>query len=67
MNVKNIEKITPYKSSKNKKHQIKQMFNNIAKNYDFLNSSLSIGMDKIWRKRAIKEIQNIPKILSIYL
>ena len=43
--------VTPYKSSESKKKQVRNMFNNIAKNYDLLNSSLSIGMDKIWRKR----------------
>ena len=56
-----MTEVTPYKSSESKKKQVINMFNNIAKNYDCLNSSLSIGMDKIWRKRAIKEIQNIPK------
>ncbi len=30
------------------------MFNNIASTYDFLNHLLSMGIDKIWRKRAIR-------------
>ena len=37
------------------------MFDNIAKNYDFLNHSLSFGMDFYWRKRAIKQLTNNPK------
>lgn len=47
--------VTPYKSSsEGKKEQIQAMFNNIAPKYDFLNHSLSLGIDKIWRRRAIK-------------
>ncbi len=37
------------------------MFDNIAKNYDFLNHSLSFGLDFYWRKRAIKKLTNNPK------
>jgi demethylmenaquinone methyltransferase/2-methoxy-6-polyprenyl-1,4-benzoquinol methylase len=32
------------------------MFNNISKTYDFLNHFLSLGIDIIWRKQAIKEL-----------
>lgn len=46
--------VTPYKHSETgKKEQVAQMFNNIAHRYDFLNHFLSIGIDKIWRKKAI--------------
>ena len=37
------------------------MFNNIAESYDFLNHSLSLGMDNIWRKKAIRKLHNKPK------
>lgn len=48
----------PYKNSdKSKKEQVATMFNNIAHKYDFLNHTLSFGIDKIWRKKAIKELQ----------
>ena len=41
-----------------------EMFNNIAGRYDFLNHFLSLGIDKIWRKIAIKEvIANGPKTI----
>ncbi len=33
------------------------MFNNIAHSYDFLNHILSLNIDKIWRKKAIKLIK----------
>lgn len=43
------------------------MFNNISKRYDFLNHFLSLGIDKIWRKKAIKQLREIQpkKILDI--
>lgn len=33
------------------------MFNNISKKYDLLNHLLSLGIDIIWRKKAIKMLQ----------
>jgi len=52
------ENIKPYKnSSHSKKSQIALMFNNISKNYDFLNHFLSIGIDHIWRRRVISMIR----------
>jgi demethylmenaquinone methyltransferase/2-methoxy-6-polyprenyl-1,4-benzoquinol methylase len=46
--------VTPYKDSgKQKKQQVEQMFDNIAPRYDFLNHFLSLGIDKIWRRKAI--------------
>lgn len=47
--------ITPYSNSaKGKKEQVAEMFDNIAPKYDFLNHFLSFGIDKIWRRKAIK-------------
>src|SRR5687768_2056457 len=59
------ENITPYQSqSATKKEQVATMFNNISKTYDFLNHFLSLGIDIIWRKRAIKELKSIkPRII----
>lgn len=52
--------VTPYKNSEQqKKQQVEQMFDNIAHRYDFLNHFLSLGIDKLWRKKAIR-------ILSAY-
>jgi demethylmenaquinone methyltransferase/2-methoxy-6-polyprenyl-1,4-benzoquinol methylase len=51
------EKVTPYKNlNVSKKEQVATMFNNISKTYDFLNHFLSLGIDIIWRKKAIKEL-----------
>jgi demethylmenaquinone methyltransferase/2-methoxy-6-polyprenyl-1,4-benzoquinol methylase len=52
------KKIIPYKDSKQgKKEQVAQMFDNIAHKYDFLNHFLSLNIDKIWRKKAIKMLK----------
>ena len=58
-----MSKVTPYNSSESKKKQVSEMFDNIANSYDFLNHSLSLGMDNIWRKIAIKKLTNNPKII----
>lgn len=51
------EKITPYQSATiTKKEQVATMFNNISGTYDFLNHFLSVGIDIIWRKKAIREL-----------
>jgi demethylmenaquinone methyltransferase/2-methoxy-6-polyprenyl-1,4-benzoquinol methylase len=49
--------VTPYKNGNaTKKEQVATMFNNISRTYDFLNHFLSLGIDVIWRKKAIKEL-----------
>lgn len=51
--------VVPYKEKDSgKKQQVAEMFNNISKNYDFLNHFLSLGIDIIWRKKAIKFLKN---------
>ncbi|TKC07019.1 bifunctional demethylmenaquinone methyltransferase/2-methoxy-6-polyprenyl-1,4-benzoquinol methylase UbiE [Pedobacter frigoris] len=59
------ENITPYQSeTATKKEQVASMFNNISKTYDFLNHFMSLGIDIIWRKKAIRELKSLqPKIM----
>ena len=38
-----------------KKEKIQQMFDGIAPSYDKLNHILSLGVDKCWRRRALRE------------
>jgi len=53
--------VTPYKDSDHqKKQQVEQMFDNIAPKYDFLNHFLSLGIDKLWRKKAIRILSGYP-------
>ncbi len=47
--------VIPYKEkTESKKEQVATMFNNISKKYDFLNHFLSLGIDILWRKKAIR-------------
>ena len=53
-------KVTPYEhSSDSKKQQIEQMFDNISPKYDFLNRSLSLGIDVWWRKKMMRELKGL--------
>lgn len=58
-------KITPYTKDKtSKKEQVAKMFDAIAGRYDFLNHFLSLGIDIIWRKKAVREIAKVnPKMI----
>lgn len=47
------ENITPYNSDEKKSVQVERMFDNIAPAYDRLNHTLSFGIDKLWRRKAI--------------
>lgn len=57
--------VTPYKEdTAGKKQQVATMFNNISGTYDFLNHFLSLGIDVIWRKKAINSLKSIqPKMI----
>ena len=57
--------VTPYKeATTGKKQQVATMFDNISGTYDFLNHFLSLGIDIIWRKKAIKSLRSIkPKLM----
>ena len=46
-----------YNSSKSKKEQVEEMFDNVAANYDFLNRLLSFRIDVLWRKKVIKMLK----------
>lgn len=48
------EHVKPYTEEGSKKEQVADMFNNISGRYDFLNHFLSLGIDKRWRKKAVK-------------
>jgi len=50
--------VIPYKEkTEGKKEQVATMFNNISKKYDFLNHFLSMGIDILWRKKAIRMLK----------
>lgn len=52
--------VKPYKDAQSsKREQVEQMFDSIAPRYDFLNRFLSMGIDQIWRKKAINSLREI--------
>ena len=51
-----------------KKASVGSMFDNIAFRYDFLNHFMSFGIDRLWRKKAIRIISQThqnPDILDV--
>ena len=62
--MENSKVVKPYEAKGSKKTQVSNMFDNIAPYYDLLNRVLSLGIDKIWRKKAIKLLQaDQPKVV----
>lgn len=52
--------VKPYKDTQSsKREQVEQMFDSIAPKYDFLNRFLSMGIDQIWRKKAINSLKEV--------
>lgn len=50
--------VIPYKEKQSsKKEQVATMFNNISHKYDFLNHFLSLGIDILWRKKAVSMLK----------
>jgi demethylmenaquinone methyltransferase/2-methoxy-6-polyprenyl-1,4-benzoquinol methylase len=44
----------PYNDNETKGAQVERMFDGIAPRYDLLNHLLSLGIDRIWRRRVVK-------------
>jgi demethylmenaquinone methyltransferase/2-methoxy-6-polyprenyl-1,4-benzoquinol methylase len=67
MEEKKSQVVKPYKTEKSKKEEVAQMFDNISGRYDFLNHFLSLGIDKLWRKRAIRLLKplNPKKVIDL--
>lgn len=52
--------VVPYKQeTAGKKEQVATMFNNISQKYDFLNHFLSMGIDRVWRRKAVNHLKDI--------
>lgn len=47
----------PYNTDQTKKEEVREMFDNIAPRYDLLNHTLSVNIDRIWRRRAVNEVR----------
>ena len=51
-----VSPVKPYNTDQTKKEEVTRMFDNISARYDFLNHFLSLGIDHLWRRRAVKEL-----------
>jgi demethylmenaquinone methyltransferase/2-methoxy-6-polyprenyl-1,4-benzoquinol methylase len=59
-----MSKVTPYNKDSSKREQVEEMFDNIAFRYDFLNSLLSAGIHKGWRKKCVTKLEALhPKTI----
>ena len=44
----------PYNTDQSKKEEVREMFDNIAPKYDLLNHTLSMSIDRLWRRHVVK-------------
>lgn len=51
------EKITPYDNTRSKTVQVKDMFDSIAPAYDFMNRMMTLGIDRLWRAKAVRMLK----------
>lgn len=51
--------VKPYNQEGSKREQVEQMFDSISHRYDFLNHFLSLGVDHIWRRKAINRLKSL--------
>jgi demethylmenaquinone methyltransferase/2-methoxy-6-polyprenyl-1,4-benzoquinol methylase len=59
-----VEAIKPYGQQGSKHEQVEAMFDNIAPTYDILNHTLSLGIDRLWRRSAIKRIKKLSSLTA---
>lgn len=57
--------ITPYHDSRQKREQVREMFDNIAPAYDGMNLAMTLGLDKKWRKLTARSVQGCDRILDL--
>lgn len=54
-----VERITPYgDGSGDKTRQVCEMFDSIAPAYDFMNRAMTMGIDRLWRHKAVRLLRD---------
>ena len=51
-----VEQVKPYGESGSKREQVEQMFDSIAPAYDFMNRAMTLGIDRWWRRVAVRRV-----------
>lgn len=51
-----VEEIKPYNSDGGKAKQVEEMFDSIAPAYDFMNRAMTMGIDRWWRRVAVRMV-----------
>ncbi len=51
--------VKPYDTASSKKEEVRGMFDRIARRYDLLNRILSLGIDRLWRRRVVEEVRRV--------
>ncbi|MBO4871659.1 MAG: bifunctional demethylmenaquinone methyltransferase/2-methoxy-6-polyprenyl-1,4-benzoquinol methylase UbiE [Muribaculaceae bacterium] len=52
-----VEHIKPYEGDGSKREQVEKMFDAIAPAYDFMNRAMTLGIDRWWRRVAVKRVK----------
>ena len=56
-----LNEITPYGDGRgDKPRQVREMFDNIAPAYDFMNRAMTLGIDRMWRAKAVSLLRDTP-------
>lgn len=56
----NCEEINPYTAdTRHKSEQVRDMFDNIAPAYDFMNRAMTLGIDRSWRRKAVDMVASL--------
>lgn len=53
----NKKVVKPYNTEHSKKEEVRAMFDNIAPTYDLLNHTLSMNIDRLWRRRVVRIVR----------
>ena len=60
MDVK-AERVNPYQGdTRCKTEQVRDMFDSIAPAYDFMNRMMTFGIDRLWRRKAVRMLASGP-------